>query len=340
MDIELSGIKPMDFLEWLYFEQFPGDIKKTWKQQFKTNRVDFTCSAVFAADIFNTVSKSFLEELRLRSFGDILPEPLYQVIREKYEAGRAAGILNAPNDNVNPKVMPHIYNFNRYTMSEMKAKNKELFQQKMRLPVEPDVPLFFWPNRLYYQKAPDILVRHIPYFLSRYPLQIAVVASGDRIYEQSLRQLARQYPRLAFYPFDEALSNLGKAGADYILMPSRYEPCGLPQMEGMRFATLPVVRATGGLKDTVEHLNAAQNTGNGFVFEILDKAGLEFGVREALAFYALPSEIRNAQLQRVMSQSKRKFNLRNTARSYMNLYNILLQEKTGTPLGDHVMYHI
>jgi len=340
MDIELSGIRPVDFIEWLYFETFPGNIKENWHSQFKTNKVDFTCSAVFASDYFNTVSKTFLEELRNRYFDDIVPEPLYKVICEKCEKGKAVGILNAPNDTVNPKVMPHIINFNRHTMVEMKAKNKALFQEKMQLPIEPNVPIFFWPSRLYYQKGPDVLIEFADYLTRKYKLQIAVVASGDREYEKLLRLLSRKNRRISCKPFDEALSNLGKAGSDFILMPSRYEPCGLPQMEGMRFATLPVVRATGGLKDTVTMLDAEKSTGNGFIFEMLDRSGLEFGISSALAFYALPKAVRIAQLQRIMSNSKRQFNLSNTAKKYMRLYDRMMVEKGNNPRHDELMYHI
>jgi starch synthase/alpha-amylase len=340
IEIELSGIRPVDFLEWLYFETFPGNIRKTWPIQFKTNKVDFTCSAVFAADYFNTVSKTFLEELRQHHFEEIVPEQLYTVIKDKYAAGRAVGILNAPNDTVNPKVMPHIINFNRHTLVEMKAKNKALFQKKMHLLEEPDVPLFFWPSRLYFQKGPDVLIACAEYLTRKHTMQIAVVASGDSEYERELLHLSRGNRRIGFRPFNEALSNLGKAGADFILMPSRYEPCGLPQMEGLRFATLPIVRATGGLKDTVTQLNVDRNTGNGFVFDQLDHAGFEFGISSALAFYALPRPVRTAQLQRIMSNAKRQFNLRNTARKYMNLYDRMMKEKGDEPRRTELMYHI
>jgi glycogen synthase len=225
-------------------------------------------------------------------------------------------------------------------MVEMKAKNKALFQKKMHLPEEPGIPLFFWPSRLYFQKGPDVLIASAECLTRKYELQIAVVASGDREYERALLHLSRGNSRIGFRPFNEALSNLGKAGADFILMPSRYEPCGLPQMEGLRFATLPVVRATGGLKDTVTPLNVDRNTGNGFVFDQLDHAGFEHGISAALAFYTLPRPVRTAQLQRIMSNAKRQFNLRNTARKYMNLYDRMMKEKGDEPRKTELMYHI
>ncbi len=327
MNIELSGIRPLDFADSLYFEEYPEDLKENWEKHFKTNKVDFTASAVFAADHFNTVSKTFLEELYDNVFPDIVTPPLFEVIKQKYDDGRASGILNAPNDTVNPKVMSSIINFNKHTLKENKALNKELFQSEMDLPIEPKTPLFFWPNRLYYQKGPDILINNLEEFFKKYKMQIAVVANGDTKLENKLKKLQKKYTHISYKNFDDKLSNLGKAAADFILMPSRYEPCGLPQMEVLRFGTLPVVRSTGGLSDTISHLDVENNSGNGFVFKIADKAGLEYGIKEALKFYKLPIITKIKQMQRIMSESKRKFNLKNTAENYLHIYDKLIKEK-------------
>jgi len=326
-EIELSGIKPMEFAEFLYFEEFPENIRENWRKHFEKNRVDFTASAIFACDYFNTVSETFLEELVTDKFSDIVPRPIFEVIKEKYDNGRALGILNAPSDTVNSKVMRNIVNFNKHAVMEAKAQNKLNFQKLMDLPLEPDVPLFFWPNRLYYQKAPEILLDNTEYFLNKYNIQIAIVANGDAKIEKQSEILSKRFDRIKFKIFDEDLSNLGKAASDFILMPSRYEPCGLPQMEAPRFGTLPVVRATGGLKDTIKQMNAENETGNGFLFEMVDKPGLEFGLREAIKFYNLPFEIKKKNIQRVISHSKRTFNMKNTALNYMAVYEKMIKEK-------------
>jgi starch synthase len=327
MEIELSGIKPMEFAENLYFEEFPEDIQKNWQRYFNTNRVDFTASAILACDYFNTVSETFLQELIQDEFKELVPRSIFHTIKEKYEKGRALGILNAPNDTVNSKVMNNIVNFNKHTVMEAKAENKRQFQEQMGLPQKPDTPLFFWPNRLFYQKAPDLLVDNADYFMKKYDFQIAVVANGDLKIEKKLHLLSQKYTNIKFKPFYEELSNLGKAAADFILMPSRYEPCGLPQMEAPRFGTLPVVRATGGLKDTIKQMDVERNSGNGFLFSMPDKAGLEYGICEALNFYKQPYEIRKQNIQRIMSHTKRTFNMANTAAKYMDVYQQLLREK-------------
>jgi ADP-glucose type glycogen/starch synthase len=327
MNIELSGLKPIEFMQHLYFEKFPEDLQQNWKKHFTTNRVDFTASAVMACDYFNTVSKTFLEELVHNYYPDIVPSSVYQTIKDKYGMGRAVGIVNAPNDTVNPKIMPNIINFNKHTMPEKKAENKALFQAKMGLPQQPDIPLFFWPNRLYYQKAPDILLDNLEYFNETYKFQLAVVANGDTKYEKQIKKIASKYTNIAYRNFQEELSNLGKAGADFILMPSRYEPCGLPQMEVLRFGTLPIVRSTGGLKDTISSLDIKHSEGNGFVFLMADKEGLEYGISEALQFYKQPKDLKINELRRIMSSSKRQFNLKNTAKQYMKIYDKLINEK-------------
>lgn len=327
MNIELSGLKPLEFAEHLYFEKFPENITQNWQKHFSTNRVDFTASGILACDYFNTVSETFLKELINNYYPDIVPTSIYQTIKDKYDQGRAVGILNAPNDTVNPKIMPHIINFNKHTMPQKKAENKALFQKKMGLPLQPEVPLFFWPNRLYFQKAPDLLLDNLQYFIEKYKFQLAVVANGDTKYENQIKKMAAKYPNVAYRSFQENLSNLGKAGSDFILMPSRYEPCGLPQMEVLRFGTLPIVRSTGGLKDTIQHLDFEKSKGNGFVFLMADRQGLEYGISEALKFYKQTKEIKIRELRRIMSSSKRQFSLKNTAQKYMKIYSQLISEK-------------
>lgn len=325
-DIELSGLKPFEFGENLYFEKFPDNLLGNWEKHFEKNRVDFTASAIMSADFFNTVSPTFLKELVDDKFDDIVPESVYLTIKTKYEEDRAAGILNSPNIHINPRYMNHIHNYHKRDVMQGKAINKEKFQHIMGLPVDADIPLFFWPNRLYFQKAPDLLLDNIAYFFKKYKMQIAIVANGDAELEHQVIRLARKYDNLAYKPFDEITSNLGKAAADFILMPSRYEPCGLPQMEAPKFGTLPLVHATGGLKDTIRQLEVDKNIGNGFLFHLNDRVGLEFGISEAVKFYDLPYEIKEKQLQRIMRESDRDFNMEKTAENYMKIYDKLLEE--------------
>ena len=130
---------------------------------------------------------------------------------------------------------------------------------------------------------------------------------------------------VAVCDFDEDLSRLAYAASDFVLMPSRFEPCGLPQMIGPIYGTLPVVHCTGGLRDTVTHIDTAANRGNGFVFEHYDAQGLRWAVEQALAFQRLPDALKDVQVARVMREARARFTHDVTARAYIDVYERMLQ---------------
>jgi glycogen synthase len=108
-------------------------------------------------------------------------------------------------------------------------------------------------------------------------------------------------------------------------MPSRFEPCGLPQMISPIYGTLPIVHNTGGLRDTVSHMDVARNRGNGFVFEVYDAGGLRWAVDQALAFHKLPAKVKNPQIARVMQDAAQRFTHSVTAQGYIDIYEAMLQ---------------
>lgn len=322
-EIDRSGIDARRIHEFLYFRDFPTDTAENWN----TNGVDFTATGIHAADIVNTVSPTFLEELVSQKFPDIVPASVDVAMRTKHSAGRTLGILNAPGDSDDPRISPHTIPYDVDDVMEGKRVNKETFQKEMGLRQEADAPLFLWPSRLYSQKGPELLTAIAADCVKRHNMQIALVASGDRAVESTFRRLAAASDgRIAHRPFREELGMRGLAGADFVMMPSLYEPCGLPQMIGPRFGSLTVARATGGLKDTVENLDEATETGNGFVFERYDVAGLSGAITAAIKFYRQPEARRCKTLQRVMRESLQRFSLANTARSYIEVYEKLIAE--------------
>lgn len=131
---------------------------------------------------------------------------------------------------------------------------------------------------------------------------------------------------IAYHGFREELSLLGHAASDFVLMPSRYEPCGLPQMIGPRFGSLPIVRATGGLKDTISPLEPGYGAGNGFLFDRHTSDAFAGAIAAAMNFYREPEETRQAILQRIMRESLERFTLANTARRYIEVYERVLDE--------------
>ena len=164
--------------------------------------------------------------------------------------------------------------------------------------------------------------------ISRYygdHLQIAVVANGS--YQSVFRNIAAFHDmrgRVAVHDFDETLSRVGMAGSDFLLMPSRFEPCGLPQMEGQFYGTLPIVHDTGGLHDTVEPLDIGRHTGNGFRFETYDSNGLAWAIGEAMKFHRRPQAEKTAELVRVMGEAGKRFNHDVTADAYIRIYESML----------------
>ncbi|MCL1909677.1 MAG: glycogen synthase, partial [Kiritimatiellaeota bacterium] len=122
----------------------------------------------------------------------------------------------------------------------------------------------------------------------------------------------------------ENLARLAYAGADFTLMPSLFEPCGLPQMIGALYGSLPIIHNTGGLRDTVSHLDVSADSGNGFVFNDYDSGALLWAIDEAVGFHKLPAETKDAQLTRVMLDAALRFNHGAVAESYMAIYEKML----------------
>jgi len=320
-NVEQSGIDVRRFMHSLYFEQFPVPTKENWTD----NRIDFLASGIHASDIVNTVSKTFLLEIVDKRFQQIIPESVRHTVCEKFQAGSACGILNAPNDSVDPRLSKHITPYYIEDFPEKKAENKLAFQKHMGLDVDANAPLFFWPHRLYPQKGPELILAIVESCITNLGIQLAFVANGDPALQRQLQKLMKDHKgRIAYQPFSENMSELGKAASDFMLMPSQYEPCGLPQMECPRFGTLPVARLTGGISDTVTPLEPLENRGNGFPFTNYKAVSLNKAITEALIFYSLPDNIRHRNIRRIMQESFDQFSLSNTAKEYIHIYEELM----------------
>ena len=133
------------------------------------------------------------------------------------------------------------------------------------------------------------------------------------------------HKRVAICDFSNSLEHLAYGASDFILMPSRFEPCGLPQMIAPIYGTLPVAHDTGGIHDTVTDLNVEENRGNGFLFKNFDSNGLMWAIRQAMEFYNQPRDIKKKQIKRIMTESAAGFTYANTARQYIQLYEKMLK---------------
>jgi starch synthase len=261
---------------------------------------------------------------------DFIPRNIRHEVTQKKRAECAVGILNAPDPIFDPATDPHITHlFDATTVDPGKSINKREFQKLMGLDINPDAPLFFWPSRLDpVQKGPELLA-HILYDIVhayyRDGLQVAIVANGA--FQRPFRNVVAHHDfpnRVAVCDFNERLSHLGYAASDFVLMPSRFEPCGLPQMIAALFGSLTVAHDTGGLHDSVEHLDESANSGNGFLFNVYDAQGLRWAIDQAMQFSRRPASARFAQLSRVMREAKERFNHGVTAERYFDIYAQML----------------
>ncbi len=330
--IEDRGIDAAYFWKHLYFDRVPY----SYEESRENNTLDFLSSGIFASHFVNTVSPNFLVEI-VEGMHDFVEPSIRTEFRNKYYNHCAVGILNAPDPAFNPvhdKVLPYGYSADDHVQG--KLYNKRFLQEALGLIQEEKAPIFFWPSRLDpVQKGCQLLSDILYSVISDYweqNMQIVFVANGE--YQQVFRDIVAHHGfenRVAICDFEDKLEHLGYAASDFVLMPSLFEPCGLPQMIGAIYGSLPVVHDTGGLHDTVRHLNVAADTGNGFVFEHFDPNGLRWAMDEAMRFYNLPADIKAAQISRVMRKSAARFNHSVTARHYIELYERMLQRPLITP---------
>ena len=331
--IEDAGIDAAEFWSNLFYSWPPSNY---WESR-DVNPVDLLCSGVFASHFTNTVSPTFLKEI-VDNQHAFVPPNIQHEVAQKYHANCAAGILNAPDASANPAedtLIPTRYT--PKTHFKAKRKNKKYLQEHLGLEKNPEAPLFFWPSRLDpVQKGCQLLADILFHVVDKYAkqgLQIAFIANGA--YQHVFRDIVNFHgihSRVAVCDFDEGLSHIGFAASDFLFMPSLFEPCGLPQMTGCIYGSLPVVRNTGGLHDSVQHLNVKKNKGNGFVFNDYDSGGLLWAMDQAMEFYQLPSEIRETQVARVMQEATERFNHSVTAQAYFDIY----QQMLNRPLVDEV----
>lgn len=324
--IEDRGIDAAEFWQYLYYSRPPFNYEETRNN----NPVDLLTSGVFAAHFINTVSETFLDEI-CRGWFEFIPANFRNEMINKRNNGCAVGILNAPDATYDPAADKALkMQYDETNLVQGKAANKASFQRKVGLNEDPDAPIFFWPSRLDpVQKGPQLLTEILFSVVNRHRasnLQIAIVANGPfQAHFHEIVRLHDLYGRVAVVDFDEDLSRRGYAASDFVLMPSLFEPCGLPQMIGPIYGSLAVAHNTGGLHDTVWQLDTANNTGNGFLFDIYDSGGLLWAMDRAMDFWALPREQRTEQLVRIMRESKAKFNHHVCAQSYIDIYEKMLQ---------------
>ncbi len=245
------------------------------------NVVDIMGRGILFADAITTVSERYAQEILTPTFG----EKLDHLLRSRRD--RLFGILNGIDyQEINPAVDRYIHTQFDADVLGKRAKNKQDLQEFAHLPVREDVPVLAMISRLTDQKGFDLLSQVIQPLIAQ-GIQFVVLGIGDQHYHEVLQNLAARYPEQVaiFLTFNAELAQRIYAGSDMFLMPSRFEPCGLSQLIAMRYGCVPIVRAVGGLADTVQEYQPQTNTGNGFAFTNYDPWELFAAIVRALTVF-------------------------------------------------------
>ena len=274
--------------------------------------------AIETANKVNTVSPTYAQEIMdpWYSYG------LDSILRER--AWKITGILNGiDTQSYDPQIDTQIYaNYSVETQLQGKKKNKQKLQERLGLQQDPDAPLIGLVSRLVDQKGLDLVRVVADRLMSEKNVQIVVLGTGGWVYEEFFREMQGKYSGrfCAYIGFVPELSRKIYAGSDIFLMPSKSEPCGLSQMIALRYGSIPIVRATGGLKDSVQ--DSGDGEGNGFVFQNYDAEDMYHAICRALDGYA-----QRKDWQILVDRAMKCDNSwEHSANDYMRLYRAMLKE--------------
>lgn len=281
------------------------------------------------ADEITTVSPSYAEEIQTAYYG----ERLDGLLRARRNS--LSGVLNGidiqeydPSDD--PMIPAH------YTAQELsgRAQCKAALQQQLGLTVDPNVPIIGMVGRLSSQKGLD-LVDHVIGQIMEENVQLVVLGMGESRYVNLFSWAEQQYPGrvAARFQMDHQLAHRIYAGADMFLMPSQFEPCGLSQMIALRYGCVPIVRETGGLRDTVLSYNHYSNAGNGFTFFNYNAHDMLFTIRRALRYYRERPQVWSELQQRGMNGD---YSWSASAETYLSLYMSILPDTPAAPAPEAI----
>jgi starch synthase len=277
--------------------------------------LSFIKGGLVYADRITTVSPTYALEIQTALYGYGLEGLLI------HRSPDLVGIINGIDTTLwNPETDTYIPQHYNADSLDDKQHNKAELQKRMGLPVDSQIPVLGLIGRLVEQKGIDLIIDCLPELLAM-PVQFVLLGSGDKSFEQRLQNLMHVYPdKLAItLGYNEELAHLIEAGADIFLMPSRFEPCGLNQMYSQRYGTIPIVRKTGGLADTVVDSipeNIVNHTATGIVFNDANASALLEAIKRTLLLYRLPDAWTNMQKNAMHSD----FSWQQSAERYLDLY--------------------
>ena len=279
--------------------------------------VNFMKGAIHFADRITTVSPTYAQEIqKSEEYGNGLQDVL------KERSGKLSGILNGVDYDIWSPKTDNLIPFNYFSSNRSgKKRNKLELLNQCGLPVRMEQPLIGIISRLDAQKGFDLLEEIMNEVLA-FDIQFVLLGTGDEKYHRFFSEIEKKYPDKfkAFLQFDNSLAHLIEAGADIFLMPSRYEPCGLNQMYSLKYGTIPIVRKTGGLADTVEDFDETTGKGTGFAFEKYDSAELLKTIKRACELFGR-KKIWNKIVKRGMDKD---YSWNRSAEKYAELYREVL----------------
>ena len=295
-------------LDWKYFNN--GDLEYN-------DSVNFMKGGMIYADLISTVSRTYAQEIQYEFFG----EHLDGLLRKRQRDLR--GIVNGIDVDVyNPATDKYLFvNFDVNSLDK-KVENKVKLQEQLGLLVGRSIPMLGMVSRLVEPKGLELIIRIMDEILSRESCQFVLLGTGDKNYEDWFKDLQWRHPTKvsANIYFSNELAQRIYGSADIFLMPSIYEPCGIGQMIALRYGTVPVVRETGGLKDTVKMYNKYEATGNGYTFADINAHDLMYTIKRALTDYesmGLWTQIQQNAMRSDVSWEK-------SAREYIDMYKQLI----------------
>ncbi|MFA6255228.1 MAG: glycogen/starch synthase [Patescibacteria group bacterium] len=285
----------------------------------KLERINFAKRAIINADLINTVSEQYAQEILTKNFG----QDLHRILKNRED--RVFGIVNGIDyKDYNPKTDPGLEQNYDFNSLEKKLENKKALQKYFNLPVDTHIPLVGMVTRIAEQKGFDLLMKIIEDVL-KMEVQFVIMGSGEKTYESFFKKIQKQYPKKVgiHLEFEAKKATLVYAGTDMFLMPSRFEPCGLGQLISLRYGSVPIVRAVGGLADTVTNFNPQRKYGNGFVFDSYNHRSLLIAIVRAIETYN-HREVWQALVKKGMQQS---FSWEIPAKKYLTLYRKAIKQR-------------
>ena len=307
-NIEYQGIYTQKIYNRLGIENF----KKTGQYT-----VNFMEAGLTNATKISTVSETYRDELKYEYYSKNLVDIINRRERDFY------GVLNGLEDDISPNLDLEIeMRYNLVNVFEAKPVNKKDLQRRLNLEVGDDYFILGMVTRIVEQKGFGILIPALYEVLQNEQIEFVILGTGDEDYKRQLQELKERFPNRVSLnlEFDATKPSFIYAGADVFLMPSRYEPCGIGQMIALKYGTIPIVRQTGGLNDTIDSYDLSSKRGNGFKFFNYDPRDFIFQINNA---YQIFSNANDDWKQLIINAMNSRFAMEDTAKEYIELYRII-----------------